>query len=227
MQRSHASLATLSAAALVPLFLWDASNLDLKLALLAGGPGGFPLRDSWFLTHVLHSGARWLAWLLMLFLCLSATWPMGPIRRLPLNRRVQLAATAFIAAGIVSALKASSHTSCPWDLHQFGGIAMHVSHWAWLLDDGGAGRCFPAGHASTGFAFLGGYFAWRHESPRIARAWLLAALTAGLVAGVAQQLRGAHFMSHTLWTAWFCWMAAWMTEPLFARFQPVVPAFAD
>ena len=23
--------------------------------------------------------------------------------------------------------------------------------------------------------------------------------------GLAQQMRGAHFMSHTLWTAWLCW----------------------
>ena len=26
--------------------------------------------------------------------------------------------------------------------------------------------------------------------------------------GIAQQLRGAHFMSHDLWTAGICWVAA-------------------
>jgi len=46
-------------------------------------------------------------------------------------------------------------------------------------------------------------------APAVARRWLAAALAAGLVLGVAQQLRGAHFMSHTLWSAWLCWVVAW------------------
>ena len=33
-------------------------------------------------------------------------------------------------------------------------------------------------------------------------------LIAGLALGLSQQMRGAHFMSHTLWTAWFCWVTA-------------------
>ena len=28
----------------------------------------------------------------------------------------------------------------------------------------------------------------------------------GLLLGAAPQLRGARYMSHTLWTAWFCWV---------------------
>ena len=33
-------------------------------------------------------------------------------------------------------------------------------------------------------------------------------MLAGLLLGLAQQVRGAHYMSHTLWTAWFCWATA-------------------
>jgi membrane-associated PAP2 superfamily phosphatase len=218
MQNRFPVLVACSAAACAALLLWDSSALDLKLALLVGNAHGFPLRDAPLLTTVAHTGAKWLAWLLVLLLSLSVTWPVGALRRLPMNRRVQLAATAFIASGLISALKAFSHTSCPWDLHEFGGVAIHVSHWlSWAQADGGSGRCFPAGHAATGFAFVGGYFAWRHESATIARRWLLAAMVAGLVLGVAQQLRGAHFMSHTLWTGWLCWIVCWLTDPLFAR----------
>ena len=46
-------------------------------------------------------------------------------------------------------------------------------------------------------------------APAVSRAWLRAALATGLLFGLAQQLRGAHFMSHTLWSAWVCWMMAW------------------
>jgi membrane-associated PAP2 superfamily phosphatase len=229
MHRPAPALATISALACAVLVLWDSSALDLRLALLVGDSRGFPLRDAPLLTDVAHTGAKWLAWVLVLLLSLGVTWPIGPLRRLPMHRRVQLAATAFIASGLISGLKAFSHTSCPWDLHEFGGVATHVSHWlSWFRADGGSGRCFPAGHAATGFSFIGGYFAWRHESPTIARRWLLAAVVAGLALGVAQQLRGAHFMSHTLWTGWLCWMVCWLTDPLFTlgRRRPL-PAAED
>ena len=86
-----------------------------------------------------------------------------------------------------------------------------------MLSDGGSGHCFPAGHASAGFGFLGGWFALHRHLPRLAGFWFLGALILGLTFGIAQQLRGAHFMSHTLWTAWICWMVAWLTDIGFNR----------
>jgi membrane-associated PAP2 superfamily phosphatase len=93
-------------------------------------------------------------------------------------------------------------------LQEFGGAASYVSHWAWGVRDGGTGGCFPAGHASAGFAFVGGFFAFRQALPKTARRWLAGAMAAGLVFGLAQQVRGAHCMSHTFWTAWLCWTVA-------------------
>ena len=217
MQASTFRLAGLSALALLGLLLWDASGMDLKLAFAVGGAHGFPLRDHWFLVQLLHSGAKLVAWLFVLGLCIAVTWPVQPLTALPFARRVQLVASALLAWGAVATIKANSATSCPWDLQLFGGVARYVSHWAaWRTPDGGGGRCFPAGHATTGFAFVGGYFALRHQRPRLATTWLGAAMTTGLVLGVAQQLRGAHFMSHTLWTGWLCWLVAWLSDGLFA-----------
>ena len=96
---------------------------------------------------------------------------------------------------------------CPWDLREFGGAARHVSHWSGLAD-GGAGHCFPAGHAATGFSFFAGYFAFRRTDRRQALAWLAAAGFSGLLLGLGQQWRGAHFMSHTLWSGVVCWCTA-------------------
>jgi membrane-associated PAP2 superfamily phosphatase len=42
-------------------------------------------------------------------------------------------------------------------------------------------------------------------------------LVTGFVAGATQQLRGAHFMSHTLWTAWICWAVGALTDSLFTK----------
>jgi membrane-associated PAP2 superfamily phosphatase len=217
MPASNFRLAGLSVLSLLGLALWELSGMDQTLALAMGDAHGFPLRDNWFLVRVMHDGVKTLAWLFVMFLCAAVVWPMPPLTELPFARRVQLVATALLAGGTVATIKASSATSCPWDLQLFGGVARYVSHWGgWRTADGGGGRCFPAGHAIAGFAFVGGFFALRHQLPRLAVAWLWAALTAGLVLGLGQQLRGAHFMSHTLWTGWLCWMVAWLTDPVFA-----------
>lgn len=208
-QRRQA-LWTLAALALIAL--WDALGQDRLLAHLFGGASGFPLREQWFFVHVAHEGARRLGWLLVLALALGVWWPVGVLRRLDLGERLQWVTSALLALAAVGIAKNLSSTSCPWDLAEFGGIARYASHWAWGLLDGGGGRCFPAGHASAGFAFVGGYFALLRTQPRAARLCLVAALGAGLLLGLAQQARGAHFMSHTLWSGWLCWTVAWMAD---------------
>lgn len=216
---THPAPAVLAAAGL--LLAWDASGLDLALAARAGNAQGFPLRDHWLLEGVLHRGARAAGWLLALALALGVWWPLGPLRRLERWARLRLVCATFAAALAVSALKAASPASCPWDLQAFGGVAHATSHWS-LAPDGGSGHCFPAGHAATGFSFVSGYFSFRTEDPALAGAWLAWALCPGLVLGVAQQLRGAHFMSHTLWTAWVCLAVAGAVHVAWRR--PRVPA---
>ena len=190
------------------LLTWDYSGLDLAMAHWFGSASGFALESHWLWRGVLHDDIRLLPWLVELVLLVAIVWPFGTLKQLELARRWQLALTTLIALLVVSTIKIYSHTSCPWDLQQFGGAATHVSHWAWGVADGGSGRCFPAGHASAGFAFLGGFFAFRHVVPKTAWRWFAGALLIGCIFGLAQQIRGAHYMSHTFWTAWFCWTAA-------------------
>ena len=200
--------------ALALLLLWDASGLDLALARLAGSPMGFPWRDHWFLVKVMHEGARSLSWVLVIALFAAIRWPVGLLRRSSPGERTQLAVTALLSALLISLIKYTSSTSCPWELQTFGGVAQHVSHWARGVRDGGSGHCFPAGHASAAFAYLGGYFVFRRSSPAAARVWLVCTLVAGLALGLSQQLRGAHYMSHTLWTAWLCWVTGFAIDAL-------------
>ena len=207
MRIPGSEVAWLTMAFVAVVLAWDATGLDLPLARLAGSADGFPWRDQWLLSSVLHEGARRLSWVVALVLCLSVWWPVGPLARVPQRTRLQLATTTLLAGLTVSLLKVGSLTSCPWELSDFGGFAHYVSHWA-RVPDGGTGRCFPAGHAASGFSFVGGYFAFRPFDDTVARRWLAGALGVGLVLGLAQQWRGAHFMSHTLWTAAICWCTA-------------------
>ncbi|MFC5497687.1 phosphatase PAP2 family protein [Caenimonas terrae] len=212
--------------ALLALLAWDLGGLDLPAARLLAGPQGFPLQEHWLLTRVLHDGVLPVAWLLAGWITLGTMWPTLGQQRLPTAVRVQWAAAIWLGLLAVNLLKMNSTTSCPWDLKEFGGGAIHISHWAWGVLDGGNGHCFPAGHASAGFVFVAGYFAWRGQSPAIARRWLAGALLAGTVLGLSQQLRGAHYMSHTLWTAWICWAIAWAVHALPSLFasRPAVAA---
>ena len=208
------------------LLLWDAAGVDLPMARWFGAARGFALESHWLWRDVLHDDVRLWPWVVELGLLLVVLLPVGIFKRLPLARRAQLALTTMAAVAAVSSIKLHSHTSCPWDLQEFGGTARYVSHWAWGVLDGGTGNCFPAGHASAGFAFVGGFFAFRHGSPALAWRWLVAVLVLGLIFGVAQQVRGAHYTSHTLWTAWLCWTVAAVVDAGFSRLlaQRLLPA---
>jgi membrane-associated PAP2 superfamily phosphatase len=223
-----------SLVALMLLLGWDASGLDLWVARFSGSAAGFPVESHWFWRGVMHEPMRNLGWLLELTLLVGLFRPFGVLKRLPVERRLQLALTPLLALVTVSSIKLHSLTSCPWDLREFGGVATYASHWALGLADGGNGGCFPAGHASAGFAFVAGFFVFRHTMSKLATRWLLGAVVAGLALGVAQQVRGAHFMSHTLWTAWICWAVAaavdsgvsqWIAQRP-ARAPAPVPGFA-
>lgn len=81
-----------------------------------------------------------------------------------------------------------------------------MPHWLPGLVDGGPGHCFPSGHAVAAFAFFGVYFFWRARRPALARLALAGVFALGIAFGWAQWVRGAHFVSHTLWSAWLCWV---------------------
>ncbi|MCW5631029.1 MAG: phosphatase PAP2 family protein [Rhodoferax sp.] len=201
------TLAT-TVALFVLIAAWDLSGLDLVMARWFGSPAGFALRDHWFWSTVLHEGARRVAWALQLVLLLAIWWPFGVLRRLSRRERAGMFVTAMLILLVISGFKTIDTTSCPWDLAEFGGQASYVSHWSWGVRDGGAGHCFPAGHASAAFCFLPGYFWLRRTAPRHARLWLAATLIAAMTLGLAQQVRGAHYLSHTLWTGWISWAVA-------------------
>ena len=181
-----------TAALLAVVVAWAVSGLDMAAASLFGSPHGNPWRDHWLLADLLHEGGRVASWLVAVLLCLGVWWPFGVLRRVPLSRRLQLVVSAFVAALAVSLVKSNSATSCPWDLQDFGGVAHLVPHWrGWRVADGGSGHCFPAGHASSGFAFLGGWFVFR-AWPRPATTAPPAAAGAGLLFGLAQQIQPVH-----------------------------------
>ena len=198
-------------AGLAALLLWDAAGWDLAVVRLFADAHGFALRDHWLTSGLLHQGGRWVATGLAVVLLINALRPLWP----GLTRRERWGAVALTAVSLVliPLMKQGSSTSCPWDLAEFGGVAHYVSHWRFGIGDGGPGHCFPSGHASSAFAFFSLFFMLRRAYPRQARIALGAVLVMGTLYGLAQMARGAHYPSHTMWTAWICWTLAVAAAP--------------
>lgn len=199
---------------------WDASDLDLTTMRWLADSQGFVLRQHWLLDRVLHDGVHDLALGAYLLLLVLLCRPVGLLRKLDPLQRMEVASGTTLVVLVVGLLKRWSLTSCPWDLAEFGGVASYVSHWAWGQADGGPGHCFPGGHASSTLVFLSLALPWLQgnaQDRRLGHTLLRAILLSGLLLGLGQTLRGAHYPSHTLWTAVACWLTAWLNHAVFTR----------
>jgi membrane-associated PAP2 superfamily phosphatase len=213
---------------LLGVVLWDITPADRVVAHWYGTAQGFALQDNYWLSHILHTRARQMGVLLGLACVLAIWWPVGPLaplRRCTRRERVWLACMVWVCAAGIATLKASSHTSCPSELQEFGGVARYVWHFA-TGADGGPGRCFPSGHASTFFSFLPVFWVLRLHNAR--RAWqvLAAICVLGLALSWVQVVRGAHYPSHVLWTMWLCWAACTLASPWLAQRSPSATTLA-
>lgn len=200
---------------LVALLLWDASGLDLAVVRLFGSTQGFAWREHWLTSGVLHQGGRWLATGLVVLMLVNALRPLWP--GLSARERWLALASTALCLILIPLIKRASASSCPWDLAEFGGVAQYVSHWSLGVLDGGPGHCFPSGHASSAFAFFSLFYMLRRSYPQQARIALSTVLVLGGLYGLTQLARGAHYPSHTLWTAWICWT---VTAALHSRLLP-------
>lgn len=169
----------------------------------------FPLMNDWWLKDVLHDAAR-TASAMGALTVLAATCLAWSARR-PTSLRTRrrelafMSGALFAAAALVGTLKHFSMHACPWDVADFGGSAAYLpllGHDAHAVAVQG---CLPAAHPLTGYAWLCVGFVLYPASAARARAAWLAAATLGTLFGFVQIMRGAHFLSHVLWSAWTVW----------------------
>ena len=167
------------------------------------------LKDSFILETVLHRGGRLLSQLAWAGV-LTATllhWrtPSSDVWTRP---AACLLVAVLASTACVALLKGTTHMDCPWDLVGFGGQRPFVPLFAHRPAELGTPACFPAAHAASGYAWVALYFFFLHAAPRWRHVGLAAGLLAGTVFGLAQQLRGAHFLSHDIASLTVCWAVA-------------------
>jgi membrane-associated PAP2 superfamily phosphatase len=125
-------------------------------------------------------------------------------KRFELFPRVILMIALLVGTMTVSSLKLIFDVDCPWDLLQYGGEKPFMSLFAYKAEFLPSSGCFPAAHASAGFTLISTYFYMRLFNPQYTNIALGLTLFIGFGFGLAQQFRGAHFLSHDITSLIVC-----------------------
>jgi membrane-associated PAP2 superfamily phosphatase len=142
-------------------------------------------------------------------LLVLALGPAGWRERLRFSRRdLGVAVLTLFTVPLLAGLgKDTTNTFCPAQIRRYGGDMPYVKlcgSYPAGEQPAQRGRCFPAGHASGGFALLG------LVGLRRTRLWRRGVITLGLGAGWwmggYQMLKGAHYLSHTVATMLLAWV---------------------
>ena len=159
--------------------------------------GHFTERNNWYLVHLNHKVFKQL--LIAVYLSFFVLW-LASFKLEKLRPQRWLYGYMFVVSisstALIGILKSQSAHACPWDMTE-----QTATGFIWNFT-ATHGHCFPGGHASTGFALITGFFVFRLVQPKRAWFYLIAGLLLGFMMGWGQMMRGAHFLSHNLWTGW-------------------------
>jgi len=112
----------------------------------------------------------------------------------------------------VNILKEQSDIPCPRDLVHYGGDYPHVTILSgYPADFQGEPNveCYPAGHASGGFALLSLFFVFKNQRRR--RIAITSVLILSWTVGNYKMIIGDHFISHTFVTMLLSWLLVLLT----------------
>jgi len=216
----------LAAGALAILWLGRWTDLDLVLAdaVFDANSGAFPWRDAWLTVTLNHVIVKQLLTVLAVgvvgYALVDACRPRAALGA-PGRLRLRIVAlSAILVPAVTSTLKHLSASHCPWDLLRYGGEQPYVRLFGAFPAGVMPGQCLPAGHASSALWLVALAVCWLPERPSRARTAALLAIGAGATVGYLQQLRGAHFVTHTLWSIW---IACTIVVALIATLQATPP----
>lgn len=166
----------------------------------------FIWKNTWFAKDFMHGYVKYVITdfgrLLLLVVILDYIFPCRIISQWLRLRLRFVAIASIIIATSVALIKHFSALHCPWDVTRYGGFAPYTRLFDAVSGTVQAGHCFPAGHATVGLWLAALCVFWLPQQPKKASAVFSAGLSLGFALGWVQQMRGAHFLFHTLWATW-------------------------
>jgi len=115
--------------------------------------------------------------------------------------------SAVLVPLITSGLKKYTNLPCPKNEIHYGGIypeTMVWEHYPTNFKQTKRIECWPAGHASGGFALLSLFFLFKNEKRK--KMAVVGALIIGWSMGYYKMLIGDHFLSHTIIVMIIAWL---------------------
>lgn len=188
--------------AMLIIWIGNYSNLDLTLAdiMFDGARGQFSGNASGLAAN-LQFGLILLAGATILLAIWDALRPL----RVSASRRTALRVLALSALLVplgIYLLSLFSGVLCPTDLLRYGGLESYARLLDSVPEQSSAMMCPSAMQASTAWWLLAvPLFFWPRQ-PRLAALAAGVMLLCGLGLGWLQQMQGAQFFTHTLWSAW-------------------------
>lgn len=174
-------------------------------------------RYQWILRNLLHLGGRYLVISIALFALFLSV--LGQSARQKILQTLRLHQTVpnqgiyffciflsvLLCTLIISAIKTINPITCPYKLVEFGGSLHSYTLLSFFDTSVQVGKCFPSGHASGGFSLMSLYFAATLTGQKVSPKLLIPGLALGILFGITQQIRGAHFVSHDIASFLICW----------------------
>ena len=194
------------------LWLFHATYLDLRLeaAYYDAINHAFPWRYAWVTKYFIHRYLKYVliaaglaVWGVALAMKVRKRTPHFLVGR---EQRWWTVAWAFVCIPLlVATLRRFSAMHCPWDVRDFGGLAPYFDLLSAAPAGVHGGHCFPAASVTAGSWLLAFALLWYPEYKLRSVLVGVLALAFAFGLGWVQQMRGAHFLSHTLWSLWISW----------------------
>ena len=189
--------------ALTIIYIFD---LDFYFADLIYQPEkSWQYQDAWLTDVLIHKYGKYI--LILLYLTFLFHFIASDKKNEDHEKRygkIVLLISLLLGAFSVTLLKQLLEVDCPWDLSRYGGDKLFFPLFKYASASLPSSHCFPSGHASTGFTWFSLYFYSCIYYPKYKLRILAAILFMGFLYGASQQFRGAHFISHDIWSMLVC-----------------------
>ena len=206
------------------LFIFDYSNIDLALQKYL-----FNFESKKWLVDkeepiakfFFYQAPKVLLGILMIFcLFLLAKKRSFPIINLNKHQIILLFLGITLIPLTVGNIKKFTNVYCPNQLEIYNGDYPYVK----VLEPYPAsflqskkGKCFPAGHAVTGFCLMILFFVFKEREKRIKG--LIFGVALGWIIGFYQMAKGAHFFSDTVISMLMCFLVATIIDLIFKKWR--------
>lgn len=169
----------------------------------------WPYRSLFLTTSVLHTGAKnVMVGIALLNLVAIPVSFFTPSLRPYSKHLLYIFVAALTGSLVVAELKSVTHIYIPWELNLFDGNKPYIRLFDPVPPGAEVGYGFPGGHSSGGFAYLSLFFALSIQQHRYRYYALLLVLLTGFTFAATQEVRGAHMLSHDIFSFAICWTSA-------------------